>query len=363
MQSIRIKNKTYKLPLYLPDATRGVVKSLDSVDLAETKVEGVVVNTYHLANYPGVKMLQKTGGIKKLMNFKGLVTSDSGGWQVFSLIHKSNKGGIINDDGVVFKIDNEKKVFTPEESIRAQFSLGSDILICLDDFTSPDAPEDRIKESVDRTVLWAERSKKEYLRLLKKNKVSENNRPILLAVIQGGWNRDLRKVCAERLVKIGFDAYGFGGYVVNGTEGMDLKISKYIADLIPDHKLKFALGSGKPWEMVKLSQMGWDVFDCTLPTRDARHERLCILKTKPANLKTLNNKNTFGYIDIGKKLYETDESPIDPYCDCHTCKYYSRAYLHHLFKINDTIAYRLATIHNLRHYTLLIEYLRLWKKL
>jgi len=352
MQSIQIKNRKYKLPIYLPDATRGVVKSVDSLDLVQAKVEGVVVNTYHLSKHPEIS------DIKKFMNFDGLVTSDSGGWQVFSLIHKSNKGGLITDEGVIFKIDNEKSIFTPEFSVQTQFSIGSDIIICLDDFTSPDAQKDRIKESVDRTVLWAKRSKKEYLRILKKNKIPDSEKPLLLAVIHGGRDREMRKECAERLIEIGFDAYGFGGYVVNGTEGMDLELSKYIADLIPNDKVKFALGSGKPWEIVKLAQMGWDIFDCTLPTRDARHQRLYVFTKEPTNMRDLEQKETFGYLDIGKALYQNDQSPIDPTCDCHTCKNFSRAYLHHLFKIKDTTALRLATIHNLRHYTKVIELLR-----
>lgn len=362
MQNIQVKGKTYdgftvhaktyNLPIYLPDATRGVVKSLDSKDLKDARIEGVVVNTYHISKQP------EMGPIKKFMNFSGLVTSDSGGWQVFSLIHRSNGNGTIADEGVTFKIDSKKSVFTPELSIQTQFKIDSDIMICLDDFTAPDATESRVKESVDRTVLWAKRSKKEYERLLKKHKIKNVDRPLLLAVIQGGWSRDLRKECAEKLVKIGFDAYGFGGYVVNGTEGMDMEISKYIANLIPNDKLKFALGSGKPWEIVQLAKMGWDIFDCTLPTRDARHQRLYVFNKEPNSMAILEQKDTFGHIDIGKAIYQNDQTPIDPFCDCHSCKNYSKSYLRHLFKIKDTTALRLATIHNIRHYTRIVELIR-----
>lgn len=353
VKHINTIDNLFELPLYLPDATRGVAKSLDSKDLENAKVEGVVVNTLHLAETPGLEMLKKVGGIKNLMNFYGLVISDSGGWQVFSLIHRSGNKGLITDEGVVFSTGTgRKQIFTPEQSIQIQMAIGSDIVICLDDFTPPDAPPDKIKESVNRTILWAKKSKDEYL------KYPVNHKPVLLAVIQGGWEKEARKYCAEKLIEIGFDAYGFGGYVIDETGTLGLEISDYIAHLIPDDKIKFALGTGKPWEIVKLRQMGWDIFDCTLPTRDARHQRLYIFKENPDSFAALNKKTTFGYLDIGKTVYQTEQLPLDPFCDCHTCKNYTRAYLHHLFKIHDVLALRLATIHNLRHYTRVIEELK-----
>lgn len=362
---MRIRNTEVQFPIYLPDATRAVAKSLDSRDLAEAHVEAVVVNTFHLATNPGTTTLEAFGGVKKFMNFNGLVTSDSGGWQVFSLIHRNKTGGKITDEGVVFSIGNKdagKSIFTPEQSIRTQFSIGSDIIICLDDFTPPDATPDKIKESVDRTILWAKKSKIEFEKIVAEKGLTEETRPILLAVIQGGWSYEMRKYCAEKLIEIGFDAYGFGGYVIReDTKKMDLELSKFIADLIPNDKIKFALGVGNPHEIAMCAQMGWQIFDCTLPTRDARHKRLYVFnpdRPMPSSLAELSDPDFYKFIYIDRTVFSADQTPVSSYCDCALCKNYTKAYLHHLFEIPDTSAYRLATIHNLRFYTMLIEILR-----
>jgi queuine tRNA-ribosyltransferase len=344
-----------KFPIYLPDATRAVTKTLDSTDLKNTHIEGIVVNTLHLAETPGLDLLDKVGGVKKFMNFDGFVTSDSGGWQVFSLIHRSSNKGAITNEGVSFSVGTgNKQIFTPEQSIRTQLAIGSDLIVCLDDFTPPSASDEKISETVNRTVLWAKRSKLEF----EKQTEGLKNKPALLAVIQGGWSKTARRECAERLLEIGFDAFGYGGYVVDNSGWLDMEISQYIAELIPAEKVKFSLGTGKPWEIVQLRQYGWDIFDCTLPTRDARHQRLYVFNQEPNKLSEMLNKQLYGYLDIGKSSFRSDLAPIDPTCDCHTCKNFTRSYVHHLFKIKDAAALRLATIHNLRHYTSIIELLR-----
>jgi len=349
----------------LPDATRAVTKSLDSKDLENAEIEGVVVNTYHLAETPGTSVLKSMGGVKGFMNFKGLVVSDSGGWQIFSLIHRSKNAGKITDKGVTFSVGVKKKeLFTSEKSVQIQFNIGSDIIICLDDFTPPDASPEKTRETVERTILWAKKSKEEYLKILELNKIEDKDRPLIFAVIQGNNSMESRKYCAEKLLEIGFDGLGYGGYAVNeNTHSLDLEISKYIADLIPDGVIRFALGVGSPYEIAMCSQMGWQIFDCTLPTRDARHKRLYVFAIRPENLRDLLNPETFSHIYIGREIYHRDERPISEFCDCHTCKNYSRAYLKHLFDIEDTAAYRLASIHNLRHYTNLIKLLREYKKI
>ena len=375
MENLKLKNSLIKLPIYLPDATRGVVKGTDSMDLIHAKVEGVVVNTYHLQKFQdwngsgmttqagaaaGIKRLPALalGKLKNFMNFNGLVVSDSGGWQVFSLIHRNGGHGNISDEGVVFSLGGEKEMFTPEKSIQTQFALESDIMICLDDFTSPNAFSSEIRASVERTILWAKKSKDEYTKILRERSIADSERPLLMAVIQGGLDKEARIYCAEKLMEIGFDGYGFGGYVVDENGELDLEISEFIADLIPNDKLKFALGVGTPYQIAICRQMGWDIFDCTLPSRDARHKRLYIFAHEPEKLDDLLRKETYGYIYINKSIYACDEGPIERNCDCYACKNYSRAYLHHLFKIHDTLAFRLATIHNLRHYTRLMRYLR-----
>ncbi len=354
MENLKLENVTLKLPLYLPDATRGVVKGIDAVDSEDAGIEAVVVNTYHLRTTPGIDALNKFDGVKNFMGFNGVVVSDSGGWQVFSLIHRNGGKGQITDEGVIFS----KEIFTPEKSIQTQFAVGSDIMICLDDFTSPNASSDRVKESVKRTILWAKKSKEEYTRILNERSVTNSERPLLLAVIQGGLDKNARKYCSEKLIEIGFDGYGFGGYVINEKGELDLEISKYIADLIPNDKIKFALGVGTPYQIAMCRQMGWDIFDCTLPSRDARHRRLYTFTYKPKKLDDLLRKEAYEYIYINKNMYACDNGPIEKNCNCYACKNYSRAYLHHLFKIHDTLAFRLATIHNLRHYSRLVEYLR-----
>lgn len=358
LKNLTIKGKTYKLPIYLPDATRAVTKSVDSLDLIGAGVKGAVVNTYHLMTQPGITVLEKFNGVKSFMNFNGLIASDSGGWQIFSLIHRNKNLGTITDKGVTFSFGGgKKKLFSPEKSIETQFSINSDIVICLDDFTSPTAKENEIKESVERTIRWAKASKIEYLRQIELRKLTKNESPLIFAVIQGGMNKELRKYCAEKLIEIGFDGYGFGGYVIDEGKGLNLEISKYIADLIPNDKIKFALGTGTPIEIANLYEMGWDIFDCTLPTRDGRHKRLYTFTQEPKSFSDLKNPETYKFVHIDKEIYRRDESPISEFCDCHTCKNFTKAYLHHLFNIEDTLAYRLATIHNLRTYTKLIEVL------
>jgi queuine tRNA-ribosyltransferase len=359
VKSITIKGCEYLLPMYLPDATRAVVKGVDSVDLQNVHVSGVVVNTYHLMTDPGMSVLSEFGGIKPYMRFDGLVTSDSGGWQIFSLIHRSKKSGKITDKGVTFSIGGAKrKLFSPEKSIQVQFDIGSDIVVCLDDFTPPEASEDQIKASVDRTILWAKRSREEYDRILEKRELKKKDAPVLLAVVQGGSNKDLRKYCAEKLIDIGFDGYGFGGYPMDADGNFDFDIAQHIVEQLPKKSIKFALGVGAPVEIAKCFELGWEIFDCTLPTRDGRHKRLYIFTKEPKGIEDLVDENTHDFIYIHREKYRRANEPISEFCDCYTCKNFTKAYLHHLFNINDTLAYRLASIHNIRTYTKLMQILR-----
>ena len=362
MKNLKIRGKNYELPIFLPDATRGVTKSIDSKDLKNCGIKGVVINTFHLMNSPGMEIIQGFGGIKGFMNFDGLVVSDSGGWQVFSLIHRNNMPGKITNSGVTFftggKSQKKPEIFTPRKSIQIQFNLGSDIIICLDDFTPPDVTREQAEITVERTIRWAKASKREYEEQLETRKLKNVQKPHIFAVVQGGYFKDLRKKCAEELIKIGFDGYGYGGYVINDDGNLDLDLSEYICGLLPNDKPKFALGVGKPHDIANLVEMGWDIFDCTLPTRDARHKRLVVFNKEPKNISDLRDPTTFSYVYINKGKYKTDNSPISEFCDCHTCKNYSKAYLNHLFKINDTLAFRLATIHNLKLYATVLEILK-----
>jgi len=285
---IKAGGKKFTPPLFFPDATQGVVRNLSTHDLQQIGIRGVVVNTLHLMSQPGEKLIRRQGGIKKFMNWPGLVVSDSGGFQIMSMIHKNRCPGQITPLGVHFTLTSsfgEKPLLlTPEKSIQVQFDLGTDIIVALDYFTPPQAGLKEIKKSVDQTIEWGRRAKEEYRRQLKKRQIALSKKPLLLAVIQGGRNKKERERCAKGLRQIGFDGYGFGGWIIDSQGKLDREISRFNAQLTPEDKLRFALGVGKPQDIVDCWQMGYHFFDCVLPTRDARHRRLYILKVKAKRL-------------------------------------------------------------------------------
>lgn len=360
MENIVIKEKQFLLPTFFPDATRGVARSIDSHDLEKASVEGLVVNTYHLMTQPGSRILKQAEGIKKFMHWDRWIISDSGGFQLLSMIYQDKSFGSINANGVIFYKGEkrEKYLFTPEKSIQMQFTIGSDIMICLDDCPRLDANDEENKLSVDRTIEWAKRCKAEYEKQLEQRKMTKDQRPLLFGVIQGGNDKAQRERCAIELQKIGFDGYGFGGWPLDKQGILNAEILSYTASLIPHNFPKYALGVGNPQAVVDSYHMGWNIFDCVLPTRDARHQRLYVFRKDPAAIDIHTEKQIYEFVHIMKEEYVKDESPISQYCDCYTCENYSKAYLHHLFTIKDVLAMRLATIHNVRMYTMLIQLLR-----
>ncbi len=353
LDSILLGGKKLKFPTFFPDGTRAVVRSLDSQDLKSAKVEGIIVNTYHLSKLPGDEFLHRIGGVKKFMNWDGFVISDSGGFQIMSLIHKTGKGKVL-EEGVLF----DDELFTPEKSIEIQFNLNVDVIIVLDYFTDPKASRDEAEVSVKITVEWAKRCKEEYLKQLEKRKILTSERPLLLAVIQGGFYKDLREKCARQLLKVGFDGYGFGGWPVNEKGNFDFELMRFNASLTPDDKVRFALGVGKPENIVEGVKAGYHIFDCVLPTRDARHRRLYVFKKDWRKILEEGRHDFYEYLYPIREEFARYKGPIEKTCDCYTCQNYSLSYLRHLFKIEDTLVYRLASIHNLRFYTRLIEKLR-----
>lgn len=344
MKRFRYQGGSLPTPLFFPDATKAVVRSLDAADVVNTHTPGILVNTLHLYLDLGKKVLKKFGGIGPLMGWKGALISDSGGFQVMSLAKRGS--GKVTDAGVSFHLNKKKKVLlTPEKSIEFQWLLNTDLLVVLDDFTPPQADYQSAKATVERTVLWAKRCKQKFEELCRESK----RRPYLVGVVQGGFFADLRKECALRLSEIGFDGYGYGGWPILPGGGFDYESAKIIADNTPKDSWLYGLGVGKPDEIVNLSKMGYQIFDCVLPTRDARHGRLYIAD---------GNARGFAYYTPDKERHYYDKKPVDPECDCLLCKNYSRAYLRHLFKIEDLTAVRLATIHNLRFYAKLMEKLQ-----
>jgi queuine tRNA-ribosyltransferase len=344
MESITIRGKELNLPAFFPDATRGYIKNVSSEELAKTKTQGVVVNAYHLLQENLINKISKKG-IHKYMKFNGIIISDSGGFQVMSLIHKNPKLGKIKENEIIFTLDNKKIKLTPENCISTQIKIGSDIVMCLDDCTHADFSLDKQKKSIERTIRWARKCKKEFERLTKGMK----DRPLLFAIIQGGDNKKLRTHCASELVKIGFDGYAYGGFPIKNGKLMK-DILGYTANLIPKGKLKYAMGVGKPEDIIECVKLGYNMFDCVIPTRDARHKRLFIFTKKPQK-----NNIKFKEINIRKKYCK--EKKISKYCDCETCKNYTRKQLFELFKDNKEQAFNLATIHNLRFYSKLMEIL------
>ncbi|KKU16418.1 MAG: hypothetical protein UX26_C0025G0012 [Parcubacteria group bacterium GW2011_GWC1_45_9] len=365
MKFLKVKNRKYRLPIFCPDATRGVVRSVDAKDLLAVGIDGVCVNTFHILTSPGFEVVKKFGGIKKFMDFSGLIVSDSGGFQVFSLIYArgKKKRGKITNEGAVFYSGGLKKpkkhLLTPEKSIQMQFVIGADIMICLDDCPSSNVSEKANALSVERTISWAKRCKHEFEKQVVSRRLSVASRPLLMGVIQGGDSKKLRKHCFEELQKIGFDGYGMGGWVPNAGNPLQVELMKWLARIMPDNAYKYALGLGKLQDLIVFTKAGYMVYDCVLPTRDARHQRLYEIKKPLKNLlKAKNPGSFFGYVYAGKIKYQKDEKPISKHCDCLVCQNYSRAYLCHLFRLNEPLAMRLATIHNLRVYVKVIEELR-----
>ncbi len=352
-----IKNKLYHFPIFLPDATFATVRNLSPIALKLIGQEGLMVNTFHLSDPLILKSIKSANGIKNFMNFNGLVSSDSGGFQLFSLIKNKNLGKV-TDEGIVVKRQNKTVVFTPEMSIQIQFELNTDIMIVLDDFTPRDADFETAKKTVYRTIEWAKRAKKEYLRQLEKRKIKQQDRPLLIAPIQGDKHKDLRKYCAHELMKIGFDGYGLGGWPINKDGSFDYEFCEYNASLTPDDKLRFALGIGKPKDIVKLFKFGYHIFDCVYPTRSARHNSLFVLKKSLDEVDILNDSSWYETIKPASFLNIDKNEKIDVYCNCPTCQNIKLSYLRHLLKIKDPSGFALATIHNLYFYKQLMHKLR-----
>jgi queuine tRNA-ribosyltransferase len=346
------------LPVYFPDATRAVVRTVDSRDLEACGVQGLVVNVFHLSSRPGVGLIKQAGGIHDFMSWRRPIASDSGGFQLMSMIRENPRYGTISDRGIHFTdLDGyrQKVQFTPERSIRLQLDLGADLVICLDDCPSPDAPPEEIQATVERTVHWGQRCREEFDRLLAGRGEGQGVRPLLFGVIQGGYDRELRQQCAEGLLPLGFDGYGFGGWPLTPEGVLAEEILAYTAEFVPDHLPRFALGVGKPEHIVRCYQMGWRIFDCVLPTRDARHGRLYTFRAPSLEEVELLAPGFYRFIYARDGKHKRQKGSVSMACDCPCCQDYSLGYLHHLFEIGDPLGLRLATLHNLRFYTQLLE--------
>lgn len=330
-----LKNKYF----FMPDATRGAVRYLTTKQLEETKTEALVTNTLHLLIHPGPDVIQQLGGIKKMMGWNGIVFTDSGGFQLFSLLHSKKWKGKVHENGATFKSPKEGNTYelTPETSIDIQIKIGSDVLVTLDDCRDTNLSRKEADKSVERTINWALRCKKHF-----ENEYggSKQTGKLLTCVVQGANFPDLRSYCAKELVKIGFDGYNFGGYVVDSDGQLVVDEMNAVIENIPKDTIKYAMGVGKPEDIVRAAKIGFNLFDTVLVTRNARHGTIYTSE---------------GILRIKNSEMGLDSKPLDSECDCECCRNYSRAYLHHMLKNGEATALTLLTIHNLTFYQNLIK--------
>lgn len=358
-KTLTLPHGTIDLPAFLPDGTQGVVRSVSAEDLEACQIQAVQMNVYHLMQRPGSSTIGALGGLHRMAGWSRPIFTDSGGFQVYSLIRQNPKAGSITERGATFKPGGDRKyILTPEKSVQLQFGYGSDMIICFDDCTGPDDPPEAQADSVRRTIKWAAECKRTFLQLADQKRLDDVARPKLMAVIQGGLSRDLRQRCAETLLEIGFDAYGYGGWPLDAGGNLLVEMVGLVRELVPPEFPVHALGIGHPVNVAACVAMGYELFDSTMPTRDARHGRLYAFTRDPRSAPLRPNENWFTYVYPGDDKHIKAADPVSVWCDCPACTRYSLAYLHHLFKINDTLYPRLATIHNLRFMTLLMERLK-----
>lgn len=355
-------------PFFMPDATRAFVKGNTGAAVKRAGTEAMVVNTFHLYLQPGQEIIKRAGGVHSFMDWSRPLLADSGGFQVFSLIHRAQSLGKIDDEKVSFKspLDGSKHELSPEKSVQIQFDLGVDMMVCLDDCPPNDWPRADLSRAVRRSLDWALRCKQEYLKQLKKRKIKESERPLLFAVVQGGDYEDLRRDCAQALVKIGFDGYGFGARPVD-KDGNFLAETLYkTASFLPENSLRFALGVGTPEDIYRCYLMGWDMFDCVIPTREGRHGRLFAFKKsfkgfkKSLSLAGPLNKypDFYSTKNISNAAFARDFSPINPNSSLPELRLYTKAFLHHLFRLKEPLGQQLASLNNLEFYNRLMRELR-----
>jgi queuine tRNA-ribosyltransferase len=359
---LQTRHGALSLPVFMPDATRATVRTVDSRDLESCSVQSLVVNVFHLSRRPGVGLIKSSGGIHPFMGWHRPLACDSGGFQLMSMIRENSRYGTITRRGIHFvDIDSartagrKKVLFTPERSIRLQFDLDSDMMVCLDDCPSPEAGPAEVEVAVDRTIAWAQRCKEEFERLAGVRVAEGERRPLLFGVIQGGNDRAQRRRCAEALRPLGFDGFGFGGWPLTADGALAREMLAYTASLVPHEMPLWALGIGSPEHLVACYGMGWRLFDCVLPTRDARHGRLYAWNASRPEEANLRATDFYHFVYVRDEKHKRQYGPISPACDCLCCREYSLAYLHHLFDVDEGLGQRLATLHNLRFYTQLLE--------
>jgi len=322
---------TVETPVFMPCGTQATVKTLDPRDLHAEGFELILCNTYHLSLRPGHEVIKELGGLHRFMGWSRAVLTDSGGYQVLSLAALRT----IAEEGVTFQshLDGSRHFLTPEKAVEIQLALGADILMALDECPPREAAYDYHAASMERTVRWASRCRSVY----------PGNEPALFGIIQGGAYLDLRSRSAEATRQIGFTGYAIGGLGIGEDPAQRNAVVAHTTALLPEDAPRYLMGVGTPRDLLDGIALGVDMFDCVLPTRNARNGTLF---------------TATGRLNIKGAAYARDERPVDPDCACYTCRHFTRAYLRHLYVADEILGLRLNTIHNLHYYADLMRQAR-----
>lgn len=329
---LHTKHGVVNTPAFMPVGTCGTVKAMMPESVAATGAEILLGNTYHLMLRPGADLVEKMGGLHKFMNWDKPILTDSGGFQVMSLSGLRK----LTEEGVAFSshVDGKKFFLSPEESIKIQHKLDSNITMCMDECVKLPAPHNVVKKSVEMSMRWARRSRDAFI---------DRDGYGIFGIQQGGDYEDLRGYSAEKLKEIGFDGYAIGGLAVGEGQETMFKVLDYAPGMLPDDKPRYLMGVGRPDDIVGAVLRGVDMFDCVMPTRSGR---------------TSQAFTRFGTVNIRNARHREDSRPLEEGCDCPLCRNYSRAYIHHLQKCNEVLAVMLLTWHNIRYYQRLMQGLR-----
>jgi len=323
---------TVETPVFMPVGTQGTVKTLDPRDLQAEACEILLCNTYHLALRPGAETIRELGGLHRFMDWHGAILTDSGGYQILSLAALRR----IQEDGVRFRshLDGAERFFTPEAVVDLQRALGVDVLMALDECPPHDADRAYQEASLERTARWARRCRAAH-------RADERG---LFGIVQGGTHADLRARSAALTAEIGFEGYALGGLGIGEPAEVRYEVVEQTAALLPAGRPRYLMGVGTPEDLLECMERGVDMFDCVLPTRNARTGTLF---------------TSAGRINIKGAAYARDPRPLDPECACYTCRRFSRAYLRHLYVAGEILGLRLNTIHNLHYYLELMRQARI----
>jgi len=330
---IETRHGKIETPVFMPVGTLATVKSLTPEDLDDCGAQIILGNTYHLYLRPGCEVIEKFSGLHGFMNWNRPILTDSGGFQVFSLAKLSN----ITEQGYSFQshIDGSAHMLTPEKAVEIQTCLNSDIMMCLDQCIAYPAEKDEAEKALELTTRWANRCKQAWMKTNREN--------ALFGIVQGGMFKKLREISTESIAELDFSGYAIGGLSVGEPKNLMLEMADITLPLLPYEAPRYIMGVGTPEDLVELVSLGADMFDCVMPTRNARNGQLF---------------TSHGSVNICNARYRTETGPADPNCGCYTCRNYSSAYLRHLYMTRELLAYRLNTIHNIHYYLSLMEEIR-----